>query len=201
MEDLLTGVEAAAGLAVYGATAVDSCPAASVRRALVAAGVPGSLAAKDPTLWGSRAEPVAKSRLGWLDAYRPSRELLPLIAELRAELVDLDNVVLAGMGGSSLAAEVIARTLGVCLTVLDTTDPHQVRATMFGHSAAGRCGPSRSGGDPATCTPPGSTTRAVHRSARSCRSPAPSSATWRCRAGRTASVSCRPPRRRATGRL
>ncbi len=34
------------------------------------------------------------------------------------------------MGGSSLAPEVITRTLGVRLTVLDTTDPHQVRAAL-----------------------------------------------------------------------
>src|SRR5262249_34764784 len=42
----------------------------------------------------------------------------------------LTHVVLAGMGGSSLAPEVIARTLGVPLTVLDTTDPHQVGAAL-----------------------------------------------------------------------
>ena len=47
-----------------------------------------------------------------------------------SELAGLDHVVLAGMGGSSLAPEVIARTLGVRLTVLDTTDPHQVRAAL-----------------------------------------------------------------------
>ena len=34
------------------------------------------------------------------------------------------------MGGSSLAPEVIARTLGRELTVLDTTDPHQVLAAL-----------------------------------------------------------------------
>ncbi|BCJ63214.1 glucose-6-phosphate isomerase [Polymorphospora rubra] len=34
------------------------------------------------------------------------------------------------MGGSSLAPEVIARTLGKPLTVLDTTDPHQVGAAL-----------------------------------------------------------------------
>src|ERR687895_736883 len=42
----------------------------------------------------------------------------------------LDHVVLAGMGGSSLAPEVITRTLGRPLTVLDTTDPHQVRQAL-----------------------------------------------------------------------
>ena len=34
------------------------------------------------------------------------------------------------MGGSSLAPEVITRTAGVELTVLDTTDPHQVGAAL-----------------------------------------------------------------------
>jgi glucose-6-phosphate isomerase len=122
MSDLLDGVEAAAGLAVYGADRVG----AEARRTLVSAGVPGLLTAKDPTLWGPDAEAVAKIRLGWLDTFRRSRQLLPQLAELKAELADLDHVVLAGMGGSSLAPEVICRTLGRPLTVHDTTDPHQV---------------------------------------------------------------------------
>ena len=73
------------------------------------------------------AEAEAKIRLGWVDTFRRSRELLPQLAELRDGAGDLDHVVLAGMGGSSLAPEVITRTLGRPLTVLDTTDPHQVR--------------------------------------------------------------------------
>ena len=42
----------------------------------------------------------------------------------------IDHVVLAGMGGSSLAPEVIAATAGVRLTVLDTTDAGQVAAAI-----------------------------------------------------------------------
>jgi glucose-6-phosphate isomerase len=122
------GMQAAAGLAVYGAGAIEG--AAQVRATLIAEGVPERLAAKDPTLWGPDAESEAKIRLGWIDTIRRGRELLPQLAELRTELTDLDHVVLAGMGGSSLAPEVIARTLGVPLTVLDTTDPHQVRAAL-----------------------------------------------------------------------
>ncbi|MEV0155675.1 glucose-6-phosphate isomerase [Micromonospora sp. NPDC050686] len=129
MTERLAGVEAAAGLAVHGATGVD--PGAT-RDALLAAGVPGRLAAQDPTLWGPAAEATARRRLGWLDTHRRSRELLPQLAELTAELADLDHVVIAGMGGSSLAAEVIARTTGRPLTVLDTTDPGQVRAALAG---------------------------------------------------------------------
>lgn len=122
--------EAAAGLAVWGADAVPG--AAAVRAALVADRVPGLLAAKDPTLWGPQAEAEARTRLGWVDTARRSRALLPQLAELTAELSDLDHVVLAGMGGSSLAPEVICRTLDRPLTVLDTTDPHQLRAAMSG---------------------------------------------------------------------
>ncbi|MEU4371794.1 glucose-6-phosphate isomerase [Micromonospora chersina] len=131
MSDLLAGrADIAAGLAVHGADAVDGSAPASVRAALVAADLPARLAAKDPTLWGPDAEATARTRLGWLDTHARSRELLPQLAELTEELADLDHVVLAGMGGSSLAPEVLARTLGRPLTVLDTTDPGQVRAAL-----------------------------------------------------------------------
>jgi glucose-6-phosphate isomerase len=121
-------MEAAAGLAVYGADAVPG--ARAVRAALVADEVPARLAAKDASLWGAQAQPEAAVRLGWVDTAGRSRELLGPLAELTDELVDLDHVVLAGMGGSSLAPEVIARTLGRPLTILDTTDPRQVRAAL-----------------------------------------------------------------------
>jgi glucose-6-phosphate isomerase len=95
-------------------------------------GVPGELAAGDATLWGSAAEPEASIRLGWLQAPQFSRELLPEIGELaeRSHADGLDHLVLAGMGGSSLAPEVITKTSGVPLTILDTTDPHQVARVL-----------------------------------------------------------------------
>ncbi len=106
--------------------------AADAVQALVHDGVPGLLAQGDPTLWGPTAEPEAKVRLGWIDTYRRSRALLPRLASLKDELsaAGIDHVVLAGMGGSSLAPEVISRTLGAALTVLDTTDPQQVQAAL-----------------------------------------------------------------------
>ena len=66
-----------------------------------AEGLAAKLAAGDPTLWGPDAEPEAKIRLGWLDQGETSRDLLPRLAALRAELVadGIDRVVLAGMGG------------------------------------------------------------------------------------------------------
>lgn len=95
-------------------------------------GVAASLVAKDASLWGPDAQPEASKRLGWLDLPESSQALLPRLAELRHRLVadGLDHVVLAGMGGSSLAPEVITRTAGVDLTILDTTDPHQVGAAL-----------------------------------------------------------------------
>lgn len=124
--DLLAGVEAAAGLAVYGGS-----PAA-VRDELVAAGIPGLLASKDPTLWGTAAEARAKSRLGWVDAYRRSRELLPQLAELCEELADLTSVVVCG---PAAAANAITRSLGVPLWDLDATDPERTVVVLTGPSA------------------------------------------------------------------
>ncbi|MGH3735283.1 MAG: glucose-6-phosphate isomerase [Micromonosporaceae bacterium] len=123
-------VEAAAGLSVSGAGDVPG--ASEARRRLVDGDVPARLAGKDPSLWGPDAAEVAKIRLGWLDTFARSRELLPRLTGLREELAaeGVDHVVLAGMGGSSLAPEVITRTLGVPLTVLDTTDPHQIARAL-----------------------------------------------------------------------
>jgi len=88
--------------------------------------------AKDATLWGPDAETEAAVRLGWVEAATVSQplvaEILALRDALRAEGVT--RIVLCGMGGSSLAPEVIAGTAGVELTVLDSTDPEQVAAAL-----------------------------------------------------------------------
>ncbi|GII96616.1 glucose-6-phosphate isomerase [Sinosporangium siamense] len=102
--------------------------AAEAARELAAEGVPQALASGDSTLWGPSAEAEAAIRLGWLNLPLTSRELIPEITNLveKAQAEHLDHVVLAGMGGSSLAPEVITATADVPLTVLDTTDPGQV---------------------------------------------------------------------------
>ncbi len=105
---------------------------AAARDRLAADDVAARLLRKDATLWGPEAEEEAAVRLGWLDLPESSRELVEPLAELRAELAaeGLDRIVLCGMGGSSLAPEVICRTAGVPLVVLDTTDPGQVAGAM-----------------------------------------------------------------------
>lgn len=105
---------------------------------LVAEKVASRIAAKDATLWGPDAEPEASIRLNWVDLHRTSRPLLGQIAALREQLrtSGIDRVLLAGMGGSSLAPEVICRTARLPLTVLDTTDPGQVADALAGDLAA-----------------------------------------------------------------
>ncbi len=88
--------------------------------------------AKDHTLWGPDAESESAIRLGWVEAATVSQPLVKDILELRDALraEGVTRIVLCGMGGSSLAPEVIAGTAGVELTVLDSTDPDQVRAAL-----------------------------------------------------------------------
>ncbi len=115
----------------FGDEAVAAEASEAVRK-LVEEDVPQALSNGDPTLWGPEAEAEARLRLGWLNLPITSRELLPEIAKLveRARAENLEHVVLAGMGGSSLAPEVICATSDVPLTVLDTTDPGQVRRAL-----------------------------------------------------------------------
>lgn len=96
--------------------------------------VASAITAGDATLWGPEAEDEASRRLGWVDAVSISRPLVPEILALRDELrtAGVTRIVLAGMGGSSLAPEVIARTAGVPLTILDSTAPGQVLAALDG---------------------------------------------------------------------
>ena len=88
--------------------------------------------AKDHTLWGQDAEQESAVRLGWVEAASVSQPLVGDILELRDALKaeGVTRIVLCGMGGSSLAPEVIAGTAGVELTVLDSTDPEQVSAAV-----------------------------------------------------------------------
>ena len=105
--------------------------ASSATRASLQA-ITARLAAKDNTLWGVDAQAEATIRLNWIDLPISSRALLPDLDALSAwaRSKGITTIVLAGMGGSSLAPEVIAKTFGKVLTVLDTTDPEQIKAAI-----------------------------------------------------------------------
>lgn len=99
---------------------------------LVTDRVASGIAARDRTLWGPAAEDEAGKRLAWVSLSTESRGLVDDIAALQVEHREagLSRVVLCGMGGSSLAPEVICAEAGVELVVLDSSDPDFVRAAL-----------------------------------------------------------------------
>jgi transaldolase / glucose-6-phosphate isomerase len=96
---------------------------------------PRRLWAKDSTLWsadpGKREE--IRDRLGWLSVAEKMLEHAPEFRELEANGRAYTDVVLLGMGGSSLCPDVLRNTFGAVkghprLHVLDTTDPATILA-------------------------------------------------------------------------
>jgi transaldolase/glucose-6-phosphate isomerase len=81
---------------------------------------------RDSTIWTGRDE---SHWLGWLDEPLHVQEQLGEIVRFAESLHDeVDAVVLCGMGGSSLAPEVLRRTFEVdWFHVLDTTHPKAIR--------------------------------------------------------------------------
>jgi len=82
---------------------------------------------RDPTVWTGADE---AQWLGWLDEPLRVQEQLDEIRRMAESLHDqVDDVVLCGMGGSSLAPEVLRHSFKVdWFHVLDTTHPRAIRA-------------------------------------------------------------------------
>jgi transaldolase/glucose-6-phosphate isomerase len=83
---------------------------------------------RDSTVWTGADE---AKWLGWLDEPKRMRERVAEIVEFADDVADdgLDAIVLLGMGGSSLAPEVLRRTFrSEAFHVLDTTHPAAIRA-------------------------------------------------------------------------
>ena len=96
---------------------------------LIEAKIGSRIAAQDPTIWGPEAEAESAIRLGWVNPFEAAGKLIPQILDLRDELQEegLTRIVLCGMGGSSLAPEVITAHDEVELVICDTTDPSMVK--------------------------------------------------------------------------
>jgi transaldolase/glucose-6-phosphate isomerase len=82
---------------------------------------------RDPTVWTAKDE---GRWLGWLDEPARRREDIDLLLMLADDVHGhIQDVVLLGMGGSSLAPEVLRRAFGGDrMHVLDTTHPGAIRA-------------------------------------------------------------------------
>ncbi|MBM3125715.1 MAG: bifunctional transaldolase/phosoglucose isomerase [Chloroflexi bacterium] len=99
--------------------------------------IPSRLWAKDAALWAD--DPIEKAeieiRLGWLNSIEVARARLNGYKEFANQIHSegIDRVLVVGMGGSSLTAEVVGSLLAkmamnakVNLAILDSTDPEQV---------------------------------------------------------------------------
>jgi transaldolase / glucose-6-phosphate isomerase len=90
--------------------------------------------AKDPSLWtnDAAAADIIKHALGWLDIPQHLMEHVPNLTLFAKEVArEFDHVIVLGMGGSSLAPDVMGATFGRIdgfpqLHVLDSTDPTQI---------------------------------------------------------------------------
>lgn len=85
---------------------------------------------KDATIWGPGATAEASVRMDWIDFPNESRALLAQLDALFAKHKHLTNVILCGMGGSSLGPQVIAATFGKKILVLDSTDPNYISHSL-----------------------------------------------------------------------
>ncbi|MGZ3496204.1 MAG: bifunctional transaldolase/phosoglucose isomerase [Vulcanimicrobiaceae bacterium] len=91
--------------------------------------------AKDPSLWSTDPQHVEiiKHSLGWLDIPQHMLENVPNMQAFAKEVAaEFEHVVVLGMGGSSLAPDVMRETFGKIdgfprLHVLDSTHPQQIR--------------------------------------------------------------------------
>jgi glucose-6-phosphate isomerase len=96
---------------------------------------PERLFDRDPSIWSGdeRVQAAIRDRLGWLDAPEHFREQVAALEGFAqgARETGFTSAIVMGMGGSSLAPDVLARTFGVApgwldVRVLDSTDPENV---------------------------------------------------------------------------
>lgn len=95
--------------------------------------VPRRIRERDPSVWSDESASEVTDRLGWLDLPETMETELDAIEDYVQEVLkdEIRQVVLLGMGGSSLAPEVFHRILGAGtghprLVVVDTIHPDAV---------------------------------------------------------------------------
>lgn len=97
------------------------------------------LFARDASLWSTDAgvQEAIRDRLGWLDAPVEFTDRIPALEGLGEGIraAGFDSAIVMGMGGSSLAPDVLHRTFGsgegwLDLAILDSTDPDAVAAIL-----------------------------------------------------------------------
>ncbi len=97
---------------------------------------------RDPQIFGAdpAIEPLIANRYGWLDVATRMQSQISSLQKFAASVRSSGRTqgLLLGMGGSSLAADVLQHTLqrnqrAIPVTVLDSTHPEAVRALLASH--------------------------------------------------------------------
>ena len=109
---------------------------------LEADSIPARLWKHDPTLWAAEDDPAGQHevtiRMGWLDSTDKARKKMSEYQSFADEIhrEQIVRVLVLGMGGSSLTAEVFSSLMAAAgieaslsLAILDSTDPAQVAQT------------------------------------------------------------------------
>jgi glucose-6-phosphate isomerase len=100
---------------------------------------PEAIESRDTAMWGGDEAIRSRiaNRLGWVEAIDFSRDHLTRLQQLAASVrgSNIATIVLLGMGGSSLAPEVLRQIIGVSpgfprFRMLDSVDPDAVRDAM-----------------------------------------------------------------------
>ncbi|MFL5822122.1 MAG: bifunctional transaldolase/phosoglucose isomerase [Solirubrobacteraceae bacterium] len=148
MDTLLAGIEEQRGAVVTGQPPTVDAKLPLEDQGHVAERIKGAMAEsvaqrvwrRDPSLWGGPGVPEIEDRLGWLTVADAMLERAPELQEFAQECRSegFTDVVLLGMGGSSLGPEVIRRSFarngaigdGLRLQVLDSTHPDVVDAVQ-----------------------------------------------------------------------
>jgi transaldolase/glucose-6-phosphate isomerase len=97
---------------------------------------------KDASLWTTdpKKQEEIRIRMGWLTSPDTSRAMIPELTKFTSQIqsAGFNRALLIGMGGSSLAPEVLSlifgdQVSGLKLTILDSTDPAQVQHAALKH--------------------------------------------------------------------
>ena len=90
------------------------------------------IALKDPSTWGAEAATEAAIRLNWVDLPTTSQTLYDQVTSIAEAFKEKSRVVLCGMGGSSLAPEVLSKTFNREIIIVDSTDPNYIAHAING---------------------------------------------------------------------
>jgi transaldolase/glucose-6-phosphate isomerase len=99
--------------------------------------------AKDASLWtnDTKNQEEVRIRMGWLTSPKTSNAMIPELKKFASQIqsAGFTHALLIGMGGSSLAPEVMSlifgeQVFGLKLAILDSSDPAQIQRAARKHS-------------------------------------------------------------------